>query len=100
MLHPKPIQIIDLAIRGAYLRIGDLQNEILLLERFGNKAMINHNFYHTENFTRNEDLYNQDEIKKEIDELINLSAELEKAREVYFDKKFEEGINQYFDEKN
>lgn len=96
MEHPLPIQIIDLAIAGASQRIGVLQNEIQLLERFGNKAMIRHEFYHPENLKRNEQLYSIKENEKRIEELIQIAAKLKNAREAYFDKKFDEAIKDLF----
>src|SRR5690348_8406301 len=96
MAHEKPIQIIDLAIKGACIRIDELQRQIQLIERFGNKAMINENFYHPENLKINATLYNISEILDSLENTISLATELKQVRENYFDKKFDSEIKSFF----
>ena len=96
MAHEKPIQIIDLAIKGACIKIDELQRQIQLIERFGNKAMINENFYHPENLKRNAILYDISKILDSLENTISLAAELKQVRENYFDKKFDSEIKSFF----
>lgn len=90
--HPIGIQVIDLAIYGAISKIQQNQKDILMIERFGEKAVYSTTFYTPGDPQKNEYLQNQKDLHKRNEELETIAAKLHKLREGYFDKEFSEFV--------
>lgn len=94
----KAIKIIDLAIAAGISRIKLLQERILLIQAFGDKAVWSEEFYEPGADAKNRIL--SKDFQAEHDDLQKLTASLQDLRNKYFDQQWDQSMRSFFENLN